>query len=72
MSCLQLDEVYSVVLSSHSAPPSKLGAARQVDVTIRKNDDPHGVIEFSRAGLLETLNESKGSKIHSGELTCII
>ncbi|KAK1176563.1 adhesion G-protein coupled receptor V1-like [Acipenser oxyrinchus oxyrinchus] len=67
----ELDEVYSVVLSSHSAPPSKLGAARHVDITIRKNDDPHGVIEFSRAGLLETLNESKGSEIHSASYTVV-
>ncbi|XP_039615272.1 adhesion G-protein coupled receptor V1 [Polypterus senegalus] len=59
----ELDEQYSVVLSSHSIPPSKLGTATQVNITIRKNDDPHGVIQFSTTGLTITVNESKVNDI---------
>uniref|UniRef100_A0A8C4S4U8 Adhesion G-protein coupled receptor V1 n=1 Tax=Erpetoichthys calabaricus TaxID=27687 RepID=A0A8C4S4U8_ERPCA len=61
----ELDEQYSVVLSSHSIPPSKLGTATQVNITIRKNDDPHGVIQFFTTGLTVTVNESKGNDIYS-------
>ncbi|KAG2466797.1 GPR98 protein, partial [Polypterus senegalus] len=62
----ELDEQYSVVLSSHSIPPSKLGTATQVNITIRKNDDPHGVIQFSTTGLTITVNESKVNDIDPG------
>ncbi|MBN3308256.1 GPR98 protein, partial [Amia calva] len=67
----ELDEVYSVVLSSHSTPPSRLGAVREVNITIRKNDDPFGVIEFLHAGLLESVNESKGADTHSATYTIV-
>ncbi|TKS78901.1 G-protein coupled receptor 98 [Collichthys lucidus] len=60
----ELDETFSVVLSSHSTPPSRLGNHRQVNITVRKNDDPFGVIEFLRSGLTVAINESKGDKIH--------
>ncbi|KAE8292326.1 hypothetical protein D5F01_LYC09693 [Larimichthys crocea] len=60
----ELDETFSVVLSSHSTPPSRLGNHRQVNITVRKNDDPFGVIEFIRSGLTVAINESKGDKIH--------
>lgn len=66
--CIQLDETFSVVLSSHSTPPSRLGNHRQVNITVRKNDDPFGVIEFIRSGLTVAINESKGDEIHRGTL----
>uniref|UniRef100_A0A4W6G876 Adhesion G-protein coupled receptor V1 n=1 Tax=Lates calcarifer TaxID=8187 RepID=A0A4W6G876_LATCA len=47
----ELDETFSVVLSSHSTPPSRLGNHREVNITVRKNDDPFGVIEFIQSGL---------------------
>uniref|UniRef100_A0A8C9WGZ3 Adhesion G-protein coupled receptor V1 n=1 Tax=Scleropages formosus TaxID=113540 RepID=A0A8C9WGZ3_SCLFO len=55
----ELDEMFSVVLSSHSTPPSRLGPAREVNITVRSNDDPFGVIEFVRPGLTEAIRESK-------------
>lgn len=64
--CAQLDETFSVVLSSHSTPPSRLGDHREVNITIRKNDDPFGVIEFIRWGLMATIKESKEDDMHSG------
>ncbi|KAM4746526.1 adhesion G-protein coupled receptor V1 isoform 2-T2 [Anableps anableps] len=60
----ELDETFSVVLSSHSTPPSRLGNHREVNITVRKNDDPFGIIEFIQSGLTETINESKGEAIH--------
>uniref|UniRef100_A0A673Z153 Adhesion G-protein coupled receptor V1 n=1 Tax=Salmo trutta TaxID=8032 RepID=A0A673Z153_SALTR len=61
----ELDEMFSMVLSSYSTPPSRLGNHREVNITVRKNDDPSGVIEFGRSGLAEAINESKGSESHS-------
>lgn len=63
---IQLDETFSVVLSSHSTPPSRLGNHREVNITVRKNDDPFGVIEFNQSWLTVAINESKGDKIHQG------
>lgn len=64
--CMQLDENFSVVLSSHSTPPSRLGDHREVNITIRKNDDPFGVIEFIQRGLMVIIKESKEDDMHSG------
>ncbi len=64
--CLQLDETFSVVLSSHSTPASRLGNRRQVNFTVRKSDDPFGVIEFIQPGLDFTINESKAMDSQSG------
>ncbi|RXN21226.1 G- coupled receptor 98-like protein [Labeo rohita] len=55
----ELDETFSVVLSSHSTPASRLGNRRQVNITVRKSDDPFGVIEFIQPNLDFTINESK-------------
>ncbi|XP_060091685.1 adhesion G-protein coupled receptor V1 isoform X3 [Heteronotia binoei] len=59
----ELDEFYLVVLSSHGELPSKLGNATRVNITILKNDDPHGIIEFVEEGLTVTINESKAGDI---------
>uniref|UniRef100_A0ACB8EQA8 G-protein coupled receptor 98 n=1 Tax=Sphaerodactylus townsendi TaxID=933632 RepID=A0ACB8EQA8_9SAUR len=59
----ELDELYLVVLSSHGELPSKLGNATRVNITILKNDDPHGIIEFVDDGLTVTICESKGEDI---------
>lgn len=64
--CTQLDETFSVVLSSHSTPPSRLGNHKEVNITVRKNDDPFGVIEFIQSGLTVAINESKGDEMHWG------
>ncbi|XP_074063616.1 adhesion G-protein coupled receptor V1-like isoform X2 [Macrotis lagotis] len=61
----ELDEHYSVILSSHGARESKLGSVTMVNITILKNDDPHGIIEFVSDGLILTINESKGEDIFS-------
>ncbi|XP_030633613.1 adhesion G-protein coupled receptor V1 [Chanos chanos] len=61
----ELDETFSVVLSSHSTPASRLGNRRQVNITVRQSDDPFGVIEFIQAGLKFSINESKGMESHS-------
>ncbi|CAB1319363.1 unnamed protein product, partial [Coregonus sp. 'balchen'] len=61
----ELDETFSMELSSYSTPPSRLGNHRVVNITVRRNDDPFGVIEFIRSGLAEAINESKGSQSHS-------
>jgi len=66
MFCLQLDETFSVVLSSHSTPASRLGNRRQVNITVRKSDDPFGVIEFIQSGQDFTINESKAMDVQSG------
>lgn len=63
---IQLDETFSVILSSHSTPPSRLGNHREVNITVRKNDDPFGVIEFIQSGLTVTINESRGNTTHQG------
>ncbi|KAM8885173.1 adhesion G-protein coupled receptor V1 [Spinachia spinachia] len=60
----ELDETFSVVLGSHSTPPSRLGNYREVNITVRKNDDPFGVLEFIQSGLTVAINESKGDKMH--------
>ncbi|XP_070760191.1 adhesion G-protein coupled receptor V1 [Enoplosus armatus] len=60
----ELDETFSVVLSSHSTPPSRLGNHMEVNITVRRNDDPFGVIEFIQSGLTVAINESKGDEMH--------
>lgn len=59
-----------MVLSSHGERESKLGSATVVNITILKNDDPHGVIEFVADDLTVTINESKGDDIYNGNLFC--
>ncbi|KAK9974393.1 hypothetical protein ABG768_022494 [Culter alburnus] len=61
----ELDETFSVVLSSHSTPASRLGNRRQVNITVRKSDDPFGVIEFIQPDLVFTINESKAMDVQS-------
>ncbi|NXX79900.1 GPR98 protein, partial [Urocolius indicus] len=61
----ELDETYSVILSSYSEMPGKLGNATRVNITILKNDDPHGVIQFLTEELSVTIRESKGEIIYS-------
>ncbi|XP_010086194.1 PREDICTED: G-protein coupled receptor 98-like, partial [Pterocles gutturalis] len=61
----ELDELYSVVLSGYSEMPGKLGNATRVNITISKNDDPHGVIQFLPDELSITINESKGEIIYA-------
>nr|XP_057927104.1 adhesion G-protein coupled receptor V1 isoform X2 [Doryrhamphus excisus] len=60
----ELDETFLVTLSSHSTPPSRLGSHREVNVTVRKNDDPFGVIQFSQSGATVVISESKGNETH--------
>ncbi|XP_073480601.1 adhesion G-protein coupled receptor V1 isoform X2 [Aquarana catesbeiana] len=60
----ELDEMYSVVLSTQGDFPITLGDATRVNITILKNDDPHGVIEFITAGIVQTINESKGDDMN--------
>ncbi|XP_047184912.1 adhesion G-protein coupled receptor V1 [Scophthalmus maximus] len=60
----ELDEIFSVVLSSHSTPPSRLGNHREVNITVRRNDDPFGVVEFIQSGLTVAINESKENDTH--------
>ncbi|KAL2779432.1 adhesion G-protein coupled receptor V1 precursor [Daubentonia madagascariensis] len=61
----ELDEHYWVVLSSHGERESKLGSVTVVNITILKNDDPHGIVEFVSDGLIVMINESKGDDIYS-------
>uniref|UniRef100_A0A8C3XBP1 Adhesion G-protein coupled receptor V1 n=1 Tax=Catagonus wagneri TaxID=51154 RepID=A0A8C3XBP1_9CETA len=61
----ELDEHYWVVLSSHGERESKLGIATVVNITILKNDDPHGIIEFASDDLIVMINESKGDDTYS-------
>uniref|UniRef100_A0A8C7EBG5 Adhesion G-protein coupled receptor V1 n=1 Tax=Nothoprocta perdicaria TaxID=30464 RepID=A0A8C7EBG5_NOTPE len=61
----ELDEMYCVVLSGYSDMPGKLGNATMVNITILKNDDPHGIIQFLPDGLTVTIKESKGEIIHA-------
>ncbi|XP_027733793.1 adhesion G-protein coupled receptor V1 isoform X6 [Empidonax traillii] len=61
----ELDEAYAVVLSGYSEMPGKLGNATRVNITILKNDDPHGVIQFLPGELSITIKESKGESIYS-------
>ncbi|KAM8960806.1 adhesion G-protein coupled receptor V1 [Pelodytes ibericus] len=67
----ELDEMFSVVLSSHGEYPTTLGEAQRVNITILKNDDPHGVIEFISDPILMTINESKGEEIYSATFEVI-
>lgn len=46
--------------------PGKLGNATRVNITILKNDDPHGVIQFLPDELSVTIKESKGEIIYAG------
>ncbi|XP_066038594.1 adhesion G-protein coupled receptor V1 [Chamaea fasciata] len=61
----ELDEAYAVVLSSYSEMSGKLGSATRVNITILKNDDPHGVIQFLPDELSVTIKESKGEIIYA-------
>ncbi|XP_066512530.1 adhesion G-protein coupled receptor V1-like [Hoplias malabaricus] len=61
----ELDEAFAVVLSSHSTPASRLGPRIQVNITVRRSDDPFGVIEFIQQGLRFSINESKAMDIYS-------
>ncbi|OCU02316.1 adhesion G-protein coupled receptor V1 [Xenopus laevis] len=67
----ELDEMFSVVLSSHGEFPTTLGEAKTVNITILKNDDPHGVIEFPSDGIVMSLNESKGDEIYNATFQVI-
>ncbi|KAF6125476.1 hypothetical protein HJG60_009913 [Phyllostomus discolor] len=67
----ELDEHYWVVLSSHGERESKLGSATIVNITILKNDDPHGIIEFVSDDLIVTINESKGDDTYSAVYSII-
>lgn len=55
-----------MVLTGYSEKPGKLGNATVVNITILKNDDPHGVIQFLPDELSVTIKESKGEIIYSG------
>ena len=57
-----------MVLTSHGERESKLGSATVVNITILKNDDPHGIIEFVSDDLIVTINESKGDNTYSGNV----
>lgn len=57
-----------MVLSSHGERESRLGSATVVNITILKNDEPHGVIDFVSDGLTVSIKESKGEDIYSGKL----
>ncbi|XP_055460041.1 adhesion G-protein coupled receptor V1 [Psammomys obesus] len=61
----ELDEHYWVVLSRHGERESRLGSATIVNITILKNDDPHGLIEFVSDGLTISIKESKGEDVYS-------
>ncbi|OWK61600.1 G-protein coupled receptor 98, partial [Lonchura striata] len=61
----ELDEAYAVVLSGYSEMSGKLGNATRVNITILKNDDPHGVIQFLPDELSVTIKESKGEIIYT-------
>ncbi|XP_039203973.1 adhesion G-protein coupled receptor V1 isoform X4 [Crotalus tigris] len=61
----ELDEFYSVLLSSHGDLPSKLGNATRVNITILKNNDPHGIIQFADNMLIVTINESKAEDFYA-------
>ncbi|NXU16592.1 GPR98 protein, partial [Pardalotus punctatus] len=67
----ELDEAYAVVLSGYSEMPGKLGNATRVNITILKNDDPHGVIQFLPDGLSVTIKESKGEIIYAASYTVL-
>ncbi|XP_078070005.1 adhesion G-protein coupled receptor V1 [Mustelus asterias] len=67
----ELDEHYSAILSSHSLPPSKLGTATQINITVLKNDDPHGVIQFITQEFTKTINESKGDTLYTANFPVI-
>ncbi|NXI47503.1 GPR98 protein, partial [Galbula dea] len=67
----ELDEMYSVVLSGYSEMPGKLGNATRVNITILKNDDPHGVLQFLSDELSVTIKESKGEMIYSADYTVV-
>ncbi|NWV12723.1 GPR98 protein, partial [Ptilonorhynchus violaceus] len=61
----ELDEAYAVILSGYSEMSGKLGNATRVNITILKNDDPHGVIQFLPGELSVTIKESKGEIIYA-------
>ncbi|XP_048383057.2 adhesion G-protein coupled receptor V1 isoform X4 [Stegostoma tigrinum] len=67
----ELDEQYSAILNSHSFPPSKLGTATQINITVLKNDDPHGVIQFTTQEFTETIKESKGDTVYTASFPII-
>ncbi|XP_078413685.1 adhesion G-protein coupled receptor V1 [Cetorhinus maximus] len=67
----ELDEHYSAILNSHSLPPSKLGTATQINITVLKNDDPHGVIQFITQEFTEAINESKGDTLYTANFPVI-
>ncbi|KAJ0067530.1 hypothetical protein NL108_008007, partial [Boleophthalmus pectinirostris] len=62
----ELDEMFSVVLISPNTSLSRLGNRTQVNITVRRSDDPFGIIEFVNPNLTVAINESKGSNIHGG------
>lgn len=68
----QLDEMFAVVLSSHSTPASRLGNNRQVNITVHESDDPFGVIQFIQPQLMFSIDESKGMDIYSGICVCYL
>ncbi|KAH0505721.1 G-protein coupled receptor 98 [Microtus ochrogaster] len=61
----ELDEHYWVILSSHGERESRLGSATVVNITILKNDEPHGIIDFVSDDLTVSIKESKGEDIYS-------
>ncbi|XP_059825311.1 adhesion G-protein coupled receptor V1 [Hypanus sabinus] len=67
----ELDEHYSARLSSHGIPPSKLGAATRVNITVLKNDDPHGVLQFNTPDSTQSIKESKDDVVNKADFTVI-
>lgn len=67
VSLFQLDEAYAVLLSGYSEMSGRLGNATRVNITILKNDDPHGVIQFLPNELSITIKESKGEITYAGK-----
>ncbi|XP_054629148.1 adhesion G-protein coupled receptor V1 isoform X2 [Dunckerocampus dactyliophorus] len=65
----EMDETFLVILSSHSTPPSRLGSHREVNVTVRRNDDPFGVIQFMQSGATVVISESKDNEAHQATYT---
>ncbi|XP_016160310.1 PREDICTED: G-protein coupled receptor 98 [Ficedula albicollis] len=67
----ELDEEYAVVLSGYSEMSGRLGNATRVNITILKNDDPHGVIQFLPDELPVTIKESKGEIIYAASFRLV-
>ncbi|XP_032809135.2 adhesion G-protein coupled receptor V1 isoform X2 [Petromyzon marinus] len=65
----ELDETYLLQLSSLNGSACKVGDKDSLNITVLKNDDPHGVFVIRSSHLQQRVLESKGLNNHTAQFS---